>query len=108
MAGDESPAFARMMAGLGLFGLALLVFMVVYGLSYGAMFAAATDALAGREISMRRSWGLLARPRVFGTLVLLALAVTVGFALCVLPGLYLGLIYAFTVPVVVAEYSVWA
>jgi hypothetical protein len=40
---------------------------------------------------------------VFGTLFLLALAVTLGFALCVLPGVYLGLIYAFTVPVVVAE-----
>jgi hypothetical protein len=38
----------------------MLAFMVVYALSYGAMFAAATDAVAGREISMRRSWGLMA------------------------------------------------
>jgi hypothetical protein len=97
-AGQKGPALARMLGGLGLFGLAMFAFMVVYALSYGAMFAAATDALAGREISMRRSWGLMARPRVFGTLVLLGLAVTVGFVFCVLPGLYLGLIYAFTVP----------
>jgi hypothetical protein len=102
-AGQNHPAFARLMAGMGLFGLAMFAFMAVYALSYGAMFAAATDALAGREISMRRSWGLMARPRVFGTLVLLGLAVTVGFVFCVLPGLYLGLIYAFTVPVIVAE-----
>jgi hypothetical protein len=102
-AGQTPPAFARLMARMGLFGLAMFAFMVVYALSYGAMFAAATDALAGREISMRRSWGLMARPRVFGTLVLLGLAVTVGFVFCVLPGLYLGLIYAFTVPVIVAE-----
>lgn len=103
VAGQKGPALVRMMAGLGLFGLAMLAFMVVFGLSHGAMFAAATDALAGREISMRRAWGLMARPRVFGTLVLLGLAVTVGLALCVLPGVYLGLIYAFTVPVIVAE-----
>lgn len=102
-AGRSDPAFARVMLGFGLFGLAMFAFMVVYGLSYGAMFAAATDALAGREISMRRSWGLMVRPRVFGTLVLLGLTVTVGFVLCVLPGIYLGLIYAFTVPVLVAE-----
>jgi hypothetical protein len=101
--GARGPVLARMMGGLGLFLLVILVFMVVYGLSYGAMFAAATDALGGHEISMRRSWRLMVRPRVFGTLLLLSLVVTIGFVFCVLPGIYLGLIYAFTVPVVVAE-----
>ena len=36
----------------------MVVFMVVYGLGYGALFAAAMDALAGRAVSMRRAWGL--------------------------------------------------
>jgi hypothetical protein len=94
---------ARAMVSMGAFALAMLSFMAVYGLGYGAMFTAATDALAGREISMRRAWALMVRPRVLGTVVLLGLAVTVGFAFCLLPGLYLGLIWAFTVPVMVAE-----
>jgi hypothetical protein len=67
------------------------------------MFTAATDALAGREVSMRRAWRLMMRPRVFGTLLLLGLAVSVGFVFCLLPGIYLGLIWAFTVPVMVTE-----
>jgi hypothetical protein len=99
----RAPEFPRMMASFGVYGLAMIAFMAVYGLGYGALFAAATDALAGREISMRRAWGLMARPRVFGTLVLLGLAVGVGFVFCLLPGIYLGLIWAFTVPVMVAE-----
>jgi hypothetical protein len=100
---SKTPDFARAMLGFGVFGLVMLAFMVVYGLGYGAMFVAATDALTGREISMRRAWGMMARPRVFGTVVLLGLAVSLGFVFCVLPGLYLGLIWAFTVPVMVAE-----
>ncbi|HEY8149347.1 MAG TPA: hypothetical protein VIK51_10620 [Vicinamibacteria bacterium] len=100
---SKAPDVTRMMVDFGTFGVVMLAFMVVSGLSYGAMFAAATDALSGREISMRRAWGLVVRPRVLGTLLLVGLAVMVGFAFCVLPGLYLGLLYAFTVPVVVAE-----
>ena len=100
---DKAPDFAGMMVGFGAFGVAMLVFMIVYGLGYGAMFVAATDALSGREISMRRAWALMVRPRVLGTLVLIGLAVTVGLAFCILPGLYLGLIYAFTIPVIAAE-----
>ena len=100
---SRTPDLVRMMTGFGVFGLVVVAFMAVYGLGYGAMFAAATDALAGREISMRRAWRLMARPRVFGTIGLLGLAVSVGFVFCVLPGLYLGLIWAFTVPVMVAE-----
>jgi len=100
---NKAPDLTRMIVGFGTFGVVVLAFTVVYGLGYGAMFAAATDALSGREISMRRAWGLVVRPRVLGTLLLLGLAVMVGFAFCVLPGIYLGLLYAFTVPVVVAE-----
>jgi len=99
----KAPDVARMMVDFGTFGAVMLAFMILSGLSYGAMFAAATDALSGREISMRRAWGLVVRPRVLGTLLLVGLAVTVGFAFCVLPGIYLGLLYAFTLPVVVAE-----
>jgi hypothetical protein len=102
-ASSKGPEFARMAAGIGLFGGVMLVYMIVYGLAYGAMFAAATDAVSGREVSMRRAWALVVQPRVLGTLVLLTLAVLFGFVFCVLPGIYLALIYAFTVPVMVTE-----
>jgi hypothetical protein len=100
---DKPPELARMAGGIGLFAGVMLVYMVVYGLAYGAMFAAATEAVAGREVSMRRAWALVIRPRVLGTLVLVTVAVMFGFLFCVLPGIYLALIYAFTVPVIVTE-----
>ena len=100
---NKAPDFARMAGGIGLFGGVMLVYMVVYGLAYSAMFVAATDAVAGREVSMRRAWALVIRPRVLGTLALLTLAVMFGFVFCLLPGIYLALIYAFTVPVIVTE-----
>jgi hypothetical protein len=100
---DKTPDPVRMAVGFGGFALVMLAFVAVSGLSYGAMFAAATDALSGREVSMRRSWSLMVRPRVIGTLLLASLAVMAGFLFCFLPGIYLGLVYAFTVPVIVAE-----
>lgn len=100
---NKHPEMARMALGIGMFGGVTLVYMIVYGLAYGAMFVAATDAVSGREVSMRRAWALVVRPRVLGTLLLLTLAVMFGFIFCVLPGIYLALIYAFTVPVIVTE-----
>jgi hypothetical protein len=67
------------------------------------MFVAATDALSGREVSMRRAWRTMLRPRILGTMALVTLAVGVGSVFCLLPGLYLGLIYAFTLPVMIEE-----
>jgi len=99
----KTPDMARMMVAFGAFAAVMVAFMVVSGLGYGAMFTAATDALAGREISMRRAWGTMLRPRVFGTLLLMTLVILVGFLFCVLPGFYLGLIWAFAVPVMVVE-----
>jgi hypothetical protein len=97
------PDPEQMALGFGTFALVMLLFVVIYGFGYGAMFAAATDAIAGRDISMRRSWRLALRPKVFGTLLLVGLVVGVGALFCLLPGLYLGLIYAFTLPVIVEE-----
>jgi hypothetical protein len=89
--------------GVGLFAAAMITLVVVSALSYGAMFVAATDALSGREVSMARAWRTMLRARIFGTVVLVGAAVGVGSVFCLLPGLYLGLLFAFTVPVMVEE-----
>ncbi len=93
----------RVIVGGGLFVFAMLVFIAVSGLGYGAMFAAATDALAGREVSMRRAWGAMVQPRALGTFLLVGFVVALGSLFCLLPGLYLGLLYAFIVPVMIEE-----
>ena len=45
----------------------------------------------------------MVRPRVLGTSVLVGLCVLVGCALCLLPGLFLGLLFSMILPVMVAE-----
>ena len=99
----RGPEMARMFVGMGAFATVMLAFVVVSVLSYGAMFAAATDALAGREVSMARAWRAMVRPRVLGTQLLVLLAVMVGSFFCILPGLYLGLLLTFTIPVMIEE-----
>ena len=85
-----------------LFG-GLLLFSIVYGLGYAAMIVGCTDAVAARPISMKRAWLFVLQPRVAGTILLGWLAVSVGFVLCLLPGLYLALLFALVVCVMVEE-----
>jgi hypothetical protein len=97
------PDVSSVVIGASAFGIAFFVFFAVTSVAYGAMFTAVTDALGGREISMRRAWTAVLRPRMLGTMLLFALAVGVGTLFCLLPGLYLGLLFAFTVPVMIEE-----
>jgi hypothetical protein len=52
---------------------------------------------------MARSWRFVLQPRVLGTFVLLWIAVAVGLALLVLPGLYLILVLSLTSVVMASE-----
>jgi hypothetical protein len=90
-------------AGFAGFGVVMVAYLLVYYLGYGALFAAAVDAVAQRPISMRRAWRLMLRPRILGTLLLLTLATILGLVLCVVPGIYLGLLFSLTIPVMVEE-----
>jgi hypothetical protein len=85
------------------FSAVMLVWLAVYYLGYAALFVAAVDALAQRPISMRRAWGFVLRPRVFGSLMLTTLAFALGAVLCLVPGIYLGLIFSLTIPVMAEE-----
>jgi hypothetical protein len=103
MEGRSNPSPASMMQGMAAFWLVMLGWMTVYFLSYGVLIAAAVDAVAQRPISMGRTWLFIVRPRAFGTLLLVAAATILGSFCCVAPGIYLGLLFSFTVPVMVDE-----
>jgi hypothetical protein len=81
----------------------MVVWLVVYYLSYAVLLGAAVDAVAQRPVEMGRAWLAMVRPRTLGTLFLIATATALGFTCCVLPGIYLGLLFSFTVPVMVDE-----
>ena len=94
---------AALLVGGSAFAVVTFVFWIVYVISYAALIAAAMDAVAGREVSMRRAWLTMARPRVFGTLLLVGMVAMAGMMCCLLPGLYAGLLFSLAVPVMVEE-----
>lgn len=99
----SAPDPASMIAGMvGMFGL-VFVTGIVWGLGYGALLVAATEAQSGAGVSMGRAWLTMVRPRVLGTSVLVALALLVGCVLCVLPGVFVALAFSLVVPVMTAE-----
>ena len=98
-----TPDPTSMIAGMvGFFGV-VFVTGIVWGLGYGALLVAATEAQSGAGVSMGRAWLTMVRPRVFGTSLLTGLAMLVGCVLCVLPGVFLMLAFSLAVPVMVAE-----
>jgi hypothetical protein len=101
--GQMEPSPIAMIQGFGLFIGVMVVWLVVYMLAYGALLAAVVDAVAGREVSMGRAWRLMLRPQIIGTLLLTGFAVGLGFLLCVLPGMYLALLFSLALPVMVEE-----
>jgi hypothetical protein len=101
--GGTSPRPWEMIQGVAAFWLAMMVWMAVYYLSYAVLLGAAVDAVAQRPISMGRTWLSMLRPRILGTLMLAAAAIALGACCCVVPGIYLGLLFSFTVPVLVDE-----
>jgi hypothetical protein len=80
-----------------------LGYLVVYSLGSAALVAAAVDAIAGRAVSMRRSWRAMLRPRALGTLAALWLAFALGLMCCLLPGLYAAIVFGLSVPVMLEE-----
>jgi hypothetical protein len=77
--------------------------LVLQFLSYGVLMAAAADGATGKPIDMGQKWGFILQPAVIGTLVLSFLAVLAGLIFLVIPGIYIGLMLSFVVPVMVLE-----
>lgn len=99
----SGPSPASTVPGVAALGLVMVAWMTVYFVGYGVLLGAAVDALAQREVLMGRTWLFMLRPRAFGTLLLAAVTTGLGFVLCIVPGIYLGLLFSFTVPVMADE-----
>jgi hypothetical protein len=88
---------------LALFVASMLVAVLTMALGSGAVTAAALDAAAGREPDMKRAWLTFLRPRVLLTGILTGIGVVAGMLCCVLPGIYLVLLWSVVIPVVLEE-----
>jgi hypothetical protein len=97
--GDMVGFFGGMVAFL----VVTLAFLCVYVIGYGALVAGAVEALAGRPVVMSRMWLAMVQPRALFTIVLSWLAMTAGFVCCVLPGVYVALLFSMVVPVMMEE-----
>lgn len=102
------PDLTAFFTSFGGFCAAFLLFLLVYGVGYGAMGAAAVDATAGRRPDLGRSWRFVLRPRVLLTLASMGAAITLGTMCCLLPGLWLALLLGFALPAMVEEGAVLA
>ena len=98
-----SPEPASAILGMVAFMAVALLAGALWGLGYGALLTAATEVQSGAGLSMGRAWRTMVQPRVLGTNVLIALSLMLGCIMCVLPGIFLVLLFSLTIPVMVAE-----
>jgi len=102
-AGRSGPSAGVMIRGMVGFWLVMMLYLAAYWLGYLVLFGSAIDALAQRPLSMAYQWRRVLRPAVFGTLLLSTVVTVAGFMACILPGIYLGLLFSLTLPVIVDD-----
>ena len=88
---------------IGGFFLLLIVILALYGLGFGALLVGSLDAVASRSVAMGRAWLFVLKPRVFGTLIVVAVLNLLSFMMCLFPALYVTPILTFTLPVMLEE-----
>lgn len=99
---DMEQALGMMGMGCGFMLIAALTSLAL-GLAVNAMTVGATAAAAGRPVDMRSSWRFVVRPPVFGTQILVGLAILGAMIACCIPVLYVAPILALVMPVMVQE-----
>lgn len=99
------PNLVRLFTGYALFLLSALGLGVLAVLTALATMVATVDAVAGRSVSLARSWRFLLDVKVLGTSLLVGVISLAGFAFMVLPGVYAWLALSFSMPVMVEEHS---
>lgn len=97
------PSPAELLSRLGDIALWVALWTVLLVLSTSALQAAVMDALAGREVNMRRSWLLILSPKALATLFLVTLAYAVSILFCVLPVIYVVALLSLVIPAMVDE-----
>jgi hypothetical protein len=100
---ERTPDMARFAPLVAALVVGAVVVLAVYLLANGAMYVGAMDAAADRPVSMGRAWRMVARPPIWGTMILSGIAFVAGFMCCILPGLYVGLLFSLVMAVMVEE-----
>jgi hypothetical protein len=98
--------FTLMMLGiLGTLVTAFFVYGVVVPLTNGALTITVADRILGGNAGWREVWMLLFRRLgpLLSAVIPAALLVALGFAMFIIPGVILGLLFAFAAPVVLIE-----
>jgi hypothetical protein len=103
LAGEKFPGMAALLGGIAALFIVLGLTLVLTALAYGALTLTAVDAVTGREISMKRSWLRMLRPRMIGTVLLSGMAAALAAVCCLLPGIYVGLLFCLVLPVMAHE-----
>ena len=101
----DTTALSNIFSNFAFFILLIFGYIAVISLSSAGIFAAAAAELDGRPIGVLQAYLKVLQPRVLGTLFLMTLLVVLGFFFCVLPGIYLGLVWGLFLPVIFLEKS---
>jgi hypothetical protein len=99
-AGDAPGRFVPLIVAM-VIGAAVL--LVVYLFANATLYVAAVDAAAGRAVSMRSAWARAIQPSFWGTALLSYIAFFGGLVCCILPGVYVGLLFSLGAAVIVEE-----
>ena len=99
----ESGDIARILPSLGGMGCLGVVVALVTLFAYAVLWATALDAVAGRPVSLRSRARWLFEPRVFGTVLILVLCLSLGLIACLLPGFIVASILAFVIAAMTEE-----
>ncbi len=101
--GDGDGDFGQILPMIGGIFLLVIVILAIYGLGFSAGVVASLDAVAERPVDMKRAWLFAFRPRVLGTLIVVAVLNVLSLTMCLFPALYVTPILALTLPVMVEE-----
>lgn len=103
LAASPQPSGEELLAFFGLFMPIFFIIMSVFMVAFAAVMVAAMDGLEGRPVDMKRAWGFALRPKVYLTNGVVFFLTMLSFMCCILPGLYVGPILAFVLPVMVHQ-----
>ncbi len=103
MAPQSNGDFSMFLGHFALFFLVMFFYMTLLALASAATFAGAAQELQGERLSALACWRWVLRPRNAGTIFLMGLFITIGSIFCLLPGIYLMVVWAIVLPVMLRE-----
>ena len=87
-------------------GCSSLLYILIVGVAYAALWSASHEAVAGRPIIIKERWRFVFQADALTTLALAAVFSVISSLLCFFPVIYVGLMLAFILPVMLEE-NLW-